>query len=94
MGFKDTVKVCLKKNPKKLPELTSTPGYDHDCTGHNDSVDDYDTEDPEEGHTAFLGTLHSSKTQAKHIHGVFKYWKRIYANVTLNDKYIMKITVD
>ena len=41
-----------------------------------------------------MGTLHSSKTQVKHIHGVSKYRKRIYANVTLNDKYIVRLKVD
>ena len=83
------IKMCLKRNHQKVYQIVTSPGYD----GQDIYLgEDHTADDSEETPNVFLGTLHSKKPDT--IHSVTNYAKGIYAVVTLNDQFKMKLRVD
>ena len=81
--------MCLKRNHQRVHQIVTSPGYD----GQDIYLGEHHTADEsKETPNVFLGTLHSKKPYT--IHSVTNYAKRIYAVVTLNDQFKMKLKVD
>ena len=83
------IKMCLKRNHQRIHQIVTSPGYDgQDIYLKEDHIAD----DSEETPNVLLGTLHSIKPDT--IHSITSYAKRIYAVVTLNDQFKMKLKVN
>ena len=80
--------MCLKRNHQRVHQIVTSPAYD----GQDMYLGDHIADDSEETPNVFLGTLHSKKPDT--IHSVTNYAKRIYAVLTLNDQFKMKLKVD
>ena len=81
--------MCLKRNHQRVHQIVTSPGYD----GQDIYLgEDHTADDSKETSNVFLGTLHSKKPDT--IHSVTNYVKRIYAVVTLNDQFKMKLKVN
>ena len=74
--------MCLKRNHQRVHQIVTSPGYD----GQDIYLGEDHTADDSEG------TLYSKKPDT--IHSVTYYAKRIYAVVTLNDQFKMKLKID
>ena len=82
------IKMCLKRNHQRVHQIVTSPGYD----GQDIYLgEDNTTDDSEETPNVFLGTSHSKKPDT--MHSVTNYAQRIYAVVTLNDQFQMKLKV-
>ena len=83
------IKMYLKRNHQRVHQIETSPGYDGQdiYLGEGHTADD-----SEETPNVFVGTLHSRKLHT--MHSVTNYAKRIYAVVTLNDQFKMKLKVD
>ena len=79
----------IKRNHQMVHQTVTSPGYDRQDTYLGE---DHTADDREETPNVFLRTLHSKKPDT--IHSVTNYSKRIYAVVTLNEQFKMKLKVD
>ena len=84
-----TLRCALKRYHQRVHQIVTSPGYDEEDIYLGE---DHTADDSEETPNVFLGTLYSKKPDK--IHSVTNYAKRIYAVVTLNDQFKMKLNVD
>ena len=80
--------MCLKRNHQRVHQIVTSPEYD----GQDIYLGEDHTADSKESPNVFLGTLHSKNPDT--MRSVTNYAKRIYAVVTLNDQFKMKLKIN